>query len=789
MFAIGGDVIRKEKRMKTKLYSTLLLFLAMSLFLQNPFGGSGVLYAQNDPSKEILVYFTSGIDRAPAGRSAAVRSSVIQRLMTRFNINASHVTSAFPDFKEADTLKRTADRRTINLPNMGRIFRIQVPDSITGKNLIDSLKKLPNVAFAEPNINARLFSDPTYGNQWYLNNTGQSGGTPGADIKAEQAWTIFTGSSSITIGIVDCGVQLNHEDLSGKITGDAEDGEGHGTHVAGITAAKANNDRGGRGVDWNAQILSKQIFSTAYISYPNNPDGYMGDVNTYNKIVSAVDNGATILNNSWGGPQYSTTLRMAFAYAYKANRVAAVAMGNNNGSQTQYPAGFGEGIIAVGATQDNDAVSSFSDFGNHIDVAAPGGTGYGNAHDIWSTWINNSYTYLPGTSMATPVVSGIASLLKGYNSNLYNDDIEHIIQLSADKVRTDLYTYDSNGWNINMGYGRVNAKRALDYLRPPYAITQATATGGTDVGYTAQMNTFYGVPGLNPVLSYVMCHEVQKNITFPTRINPAVWGRGVATTGWSTEYPNYAMGWCDAVPGTVTSTSATLRTYVYQVYNSSNGTWTWYPITPQNAVFAYTVFGQVPLSVSISGPQYLGFKQMGTWTANPSNGSGNYSYQWYVSSSGGYSWTALQTARSQSYTMVYSTLIMRCVVHDNGYGQNASGQLTVYYGTPPPNVHDGNPNNGSTIVELIPAENSLSQNYPNPFNPSTEIRFGLTKPVHTRLVVYDMLGREVAKLADENMDAGYHSVTWNASNVSSGIYIYKLSAGDFVQIRRMVVMK
>ena len=83
----------------------------------------------------------------------------------------------------------------------------------------------------------------------------------------------------------------------------------------------------------------------------------------------------------------------------------------------------------------------------------------------------------------------------------------------------------------------------------------------------------------------------------------------------------------------------------------------------------------------------------------------------------------------------------------------------------------------------------ISQNYPNPFNPTTQIRFALLKPNHVTLVVYDMLGREVARLADEQMSAGYHAVTWNASGKASGVYIYRLSAGNTVQVRRMILMK
>ncbi len=100
-----------------------------------------------------------------------------------------------------------------------------------------------------------------------------------------------------------------------------------------------------------------------------------------------------------------------------------------------------------------------------------------------------------------------------------------------------------------------------------------------------------------------------------------------------------------------------------------------------------------------------------------------------------------------------------------------------------------NPAADAVITAEVPEENSLCQNYPNPFNPTTQIRFTLLKPLHVRLIVYDMLGREVARLADEQMSEGYHTVTWNASGLASGVYIYRLSAGNFIQANRMILMK
>jgi len=135
-----------------------------------------------------------------------------------------------------------------------------------------------------------------------------------------------------------------------------------------------------------------------------------------------------------------------------------------------YPAGFSN-VIAVGATTNssNELIAEFSSRGSHIDLCAPG-------VDIWST-INSSYNDEDGTSVAAPFVSGVASLLKGYNSNLANDDIEHILQLSADKVA------GMNGQNFTTtyGYGRLNAERALILLQEPYVLRQWTASSGSMV--------------------------------------------------------------------------------------------------------------------------------------------------------------------------------------------------------------------------------------------------------------------------------------------------------------------
>ncbi len=297
------------------------------------------LFSQQEQSFDVVVYLTRGISRIEHTEQAMIETAQIRETLQKYNITERDVISAFPEFIESDTLKSTEDEHLIGQPNYAKMFRITTPNEGIQKALIEELNKMPDVLFAEPGAVADFLvipNDQHFGRQWNMHNTGQYGGTPGADIKGPSAWDIYTGSVQRKIGIIDSGVEASHPDLSGKVTGDGPTGS-HGTHVAGISAAKTNNNQTGvAGVDWNARIISKNISN-------QNESG----INA--KIRSAVDEGADVLNNSWrlidqsGNPVYSTIVRLAFAYAYKYNRVAAVAIGNQyqEGNPTNYPAAFG----------------------------------------------------------------------------------------------------------------------------------------------------------------------------------------------------------------------------------------------------------------------------------------------------------------------------------------------------------------------------------------------------------------------------------------------------------------
>jgi len=305
------------------------------------------------------------------------------------------------------------------------------------------------VAYAEPDFVAEALGnpdDPGFGTQWGL-----------AKIQAPQAWDVTTGSPGITVAILDTGVDLDHPDLAGKITGNAnfstsnttDDVYGHGTHVAGIAAAMTNNGIGVAGLGYSSTIMNVKVLN-------DNGSG------TYSAVASgiiwAVDNGAKVINMSLGGSSPSSTLQDAVNYAWNSGVVVVASAGNSGSTTPSYPAYYSN-CIAVAAADVNDALASWSNYGNWVDVAAPG-------LGIYSTVKNNSYGYMSGTSMASPYVAGLAALVfttvSDPNGNHNpNYEVRSRIESSCDDIGIS-----------GIGSGRINACRAV----------QATTTTGSIVG-------------------------------------------------------------------------------------------------------------------------------------------------------------------------------------------------------------------------------------------------------------------------------------------------------------------
>ncbi len=270
-------------------------------------------------------------------------------------------------------------------------------DQISVSEAIALAEDCPHIQTAEPNYHLYAVdtfpNDPAWGNQYGLN-----------AIRAPQGWDTTTGSAAVVIAIIDTGVNLTHPDLAGKIVAGydfvnndavADDDNGHGSHVAGISAASSNNGVGVAGTSWGARIMPVKVLdASAGGSFSNAASG----------VIWATDHGAHIINLSMGATSHSAIFKSAIDYAYNQGVTLVAASGNNGNNSVLYPARYAN-VMAVGATDSSNTIAGFSNYGAEIDVVAPG-------VNIYSTGIGN-YFYNSGTSMSAPYVAGLAAILRG----------------------------------------------------------------------------------------------------------------------------------------------------------------------------------------------------------------------------------------------------------------------------------------------------------------------------------------------------------------------------------------
>lgn len=306
----------------------------------------------------------------------------------------------------------------------------------------------PNVIYAEPNYK-RITILPNEGQdpppptglgfdylteQWGLDNQGQAfyidgltgehgaiQGTVDADVNAPAAWDISTGSAATTIAVLDTGVACNHVDLAGKCVESVnftidppEDEFGHGTHVAGIAAANTDNGVGVAGVGWNATVASLKVCHKEYVVLLG---GYVGVCDTADVVAGlthATNMGYPVINMSFSGPDLSQAEANAVTAAWNGGAVLVAAAGNDYSPGLAYPAAFSE-VIAVASFDWHGNLSAFSNFGSWVSVAAPGDYVFSVFPDVACGLADGDpegcYSWLTGTSMSAPHVSGLAALL------------------------------------------------------------------------------------------------------------------------------------------------------------------------------------------------------------------------------------------------------------------------------------------------------------------------------------------------------------------------------------------
>ncbi|MDO5615076.1 MAG: S8 family serine peptidase [Cruoricaptor ignavus] len=364
--------------------------------------------------------------------------------------------------------------------------------------IVNELQNKKEIEFVEPNF-IRLIepqtNDPYFTSQWAIKNEGYYGGTVGADMKVEEAWNYATGSG-IKVAIIDEGVDLNHPDLSANMllgydaTGNNSNGapnlnnhDAHGTACAGIVSAIANNNIGITGIAYDSKILPVRIaYSNGLSSLSGNRKWITDDTWIANGINWAWQNGADILSNSWGGGSYSSTVVNAInaaVYNGRNGKGAVVLFSSGNKNQAVFFPARQNNVIAVGASSMCDERKSLnscdgeswwgSNYGEGLNVIAPG-------VKIYTTDISGSEGYTSGdyssdfngTSSACPNVAGVVALILSINPNLTHLQVKEYLERNADKIRPDLYSYKTNSlypngtWNDKVGYGRVNALKAVE---------------------------------------------------------------------------------------------------------------------------------------------------------------------------------------------------------------------------------------------------------------------------------------------------------------------------------------
>jgi len=345
--------------------------------------------------------------------------------------------------------------------------------------------------YIEPNLRFQAFfvpNDPYWSQQWGP-----------IKIEADYAWNTTRGDPSVLVAIIDTGVDWKHTDLAANyvklgydwVNKDADpmDDNGHGTHCAGIIAATLNNKLGIAGLAQVHIMAEKGLDSW----------GSGDEDDLANAIIDAVDQGADIISCSWGSYIPSALIHEAIKYAYEREVLVIAAAGNGKTDRRSYPAAYDE-VVAVSATDQNDNPAGFTNFGDWIELAAPG-------VNIYSTYYNNSYASRSGTSMSCPHVAAVAALAW----SVYPNAVRDWVRLRLDYTADDL---GDIGFDNYYGYGRINVRRAVEEIPP-----------NPDLAISSWQSPPYVDPGTEDLVSTTVVNlgaENEAGITVQLLVNGSV---------------------------------------------------------------------------------------------------------------------------------------------------------------------------------------------------------------------------------------------------------------------------
>ncbi|KAB7725956.1 S8 family serine peptidase [Rudanella paleaurantiibacter] len=351
---------------------------------------------------------------------------------------------------------------TPNSERLQRIYKIEflLPEQV--QEVISKLLQDPAVEYAERvPVDRKVYvpNDYTPPNGYFVGQYNLE------IINAIRAWDITRGSGAIVVAVTDDGVATSHVDLAANLVAgrdvvyddndpnpDRSDDD-HGTHVAGIVSATTDNNRGIASLGFSIKVMPVKI-----------ADNQGRLIQAYKGVRWAADNGARVINMSWGSPTFSQSNQDVINYAASRGCVLVASAGNDAASSFNYPAAY-DNVISVASTDIADVRSFFSNFGSWIDIAAPGSA-------ILSTLLNNTYGLIGGTSMASPLVASLAGLMLSVNPTMNRTQVEAGIKATADNINAQNPNYIGQ-----LGAGRINAFNAVNWAATVYSTASGSWTG------------------------------------------------------------------------------------------------------------------------------------------------------------------------------------------------------------------------------------------------------------------------------------------------------------------------
>lgn len=483
-------------------YFFLLLFLTSAVFFsfknnddKKPVKGNNYFrladnLSDKDYMPKTVIFKLKERNRNIAGINAIENISVSGAL-AELNANVSKM---FPDaVKPVQDFSADGERYS----DLSLIYIVRYN---ADKNIEDAVNLIYNsgeVEYAQPKYIQQVQftpNDPSLGSQYYINR-----------IQAPAGWDIQQGDTNVVIGIVDSGTDWDHPDLAANIkinyadpiNGTDDDGDGyidnyrgwdlagadynlvvgdnnpmimgannnHGSHVSGDASAVTNNGVGVSGTAFKCKILAVKC-AADNDTRGTGGTGYI--ITGYEGIKYAADHGCAVINCSWGGSGGAQFEQDIITYAtVNKNSLVVCAAGNNSSSAAFYPAGY-KYVLSVASTTSTDARSSFSNFGNTIDVCAPGS-------GIYSTIYNNSYTTFDGTSMASPITAGVCAIVKSQFPSYTAMQTGEKVRVTCDNIDAQNPSYIGK-----LGKGRINMQKALTVNSPAVRLNSYVVTDGNN---------------------------------------------------------------------------------------------------------------------------------------------------------------------------------------------------------------------------------------------------------------------------------------------------------------------